>query len=135
MSKIIPFPVSEEAKRRLAARDGRLAGLKKTEAALARPGHILLAWAKMGRGDCIRAWYVPCEGKRWVYAWDYDGAAMLDFGGRSRHSSSAVYDWLTDSGSKGLFSEFHVCAPPYILLDSAELRQKYQAGELAAYYA
>jgi hypothetical protein len=130
--------VTAEAKYRLAARDKYLSKLKTAESDLALPGYILLAWArtKYGPRSNIRAWYVPCDGKRWVYEWAYDDKTMRRFNNPYRSSCSATYYWLTgDSEKKDLFGEFHICAPPYILLDSAELRQEYLKGKLSAMLA
>jgi hypothetical protein len=131
MGKIIPFPMTEEAKARFAERGESLARHRSVEAALQRPEHILLAWAReSGLLEAIRGWYLPCDGKRWVYHWFYDAKTMKEIDTPARSSCAEIYRWLTEESEKGCFREFHICAPPIILLDSKELRQEYLDGKL-----
>jgi hypothetical protein len=108
-------------------------GQRETEAALKMDGHILVAWALCrygGNVDIISAWYLPEDGKRWVYKWDYDKKTMKAADSPTRTSSREIYRWLNADHPKGLFREFHLCAPLYILLDNKELRAEYLAGKL-----
>jgi hypothetical protein len=138
MAKILQFRVfSDEpsidfetpVKRDTEADDAR----RETETALKMDGHILIAWAfeRYGGGiEIISAWYLPEDGKQWVYKWDYDKKTMKEVGSFARITRRDAYQWLTADHPKGLFKEFHLCAPPYILLDSKDLRKEYLAGKL-----
>jgi hypothetical protein len=131
MGKIIPFPVQEAAKARFAAHGESLARQRSVESALQRPEHILIAWAReSGLLNTIRGWYLPRDGKRWVYHWHYDGKTMKEIDMPARYSCAEIYRWLTEESEKGFFSEFHICASPFILLDFKELRQEYLDGKL-----
>jgi hypothetical protein len=91
-----------------------------------------IAWAVCGygrRADIISAWYLPEDGKQWVYKWEYDKKTMKAVDSPARTSSRETYQCLKDN-RPGLFREFHLCAPLYILLDSKELRAEYLAGNL-----
>jgi hypothetical protein len=130
MGKIIQFPVTEEARRRLAARQEDAAARKETEKALRRDGFILLAWAREGSVlGCLRGWYLPEDGRGWVYVFSYDAKTMKECGSVHRAPLGEIYRWL-QSDKKGLFREFHLCAPPFILLDSKDLRAEYLAGNI-----
>jgi hypothetical protein len=115
-------------KRDKEAGDGR----RETEAALKMDGFILIAWAvcRYGGGvEVVTAWYFPEDGDQWVYRWEYDKKTMKPADSSSRTSRHKVYQWLKEN-RQGLFGEFHLCAPLYILLDSKELRAEYLAGNL-----
>jgi hypothetical protein len=106
---------------------------RETEAALKMDGYILLAWVVCsygGRADIISAWYLPEDGERWVYKWNYDKKTMQAIDSFSRTTCRDTYQWLRERKPGGLFKEIHVCAPPYILLDSKDLRKEYLAGNL-----
>jgi hypothetical protein len=130
----VPFLAGEavtppQAKQESEAADQR----RETEAALKMDGHILLAWAVCkygGRVEIISAYYLPEEGKQWVYKWEYDKKTMKAVGSFSRIPRHDAYQWLKEAEPKGIFREIHVCAPPYILLDSKDLRKEYLAGNL-----
>jgi hypothetical protein len=131
MTQIFKFPVTKEAEERLAAQGERRMWVRETEAALQRPGYILIAWAvsRYGFVDVLSAWYLPEDGKRWVYKWEYDMKTMKEADTSSRSSCLEVYQWLKEE-HRGLFKERHICVPPYILLDNKELRTEYLAGRL-----
>jgi hypothetical protein len=131
MGNIIQFPVTGEARERLAAYNEIKNKRRETEAAIRRPGYILLAWAReMFFHGVIRGWYLPEEGSRWVYSWSYDVKGMKECGSGHRSSPGEIYRWL-QSDKKGIFKEFHLCAPPFILLDSHDLRAEYLAGNIS----
>jgi hypothetical protein len=133
MGKILQFPVSPEARERLAAHDKIKNKRRETEDAIRRTGYILLAWSReMFVHEVIRGWCLPEESGRSVYSWSYDAKSMKECGGFHRTPPGEIYQWLLED-EKGLFKEFHICAPPYILLDSKELRREYLAGRMNAY--
>jgi hypothetical protein len=47
----------------------------------------------------------------------------------SRTPCFEIYQWLKED-DRGWFTELHICAPLYILLDNKELRAEYLAGNL-----
>jgi hypothetical protein len=105
---------------------------RETEAALKMDGFILIAWAVCrygGHADIISAWYFPEDGDQWVYRLEYDKKTMKVIDSSSRTSRHRVYQWLKEN-RQGLFREFHLCAPLYILLDNEDLRKEYLAGNL-----
>jgi hypothetical protein len=96
------------------------------------PGYILIAWGivKYGSGDVVTAWYLPENGERWVYKRNYDAKTMkIIEDAFARISCHDAYQWLKEP-SHGLFREFYICAPLYILLDNKQLRAEYLAGNL-----
>jgi hypothetical protein len=106
---------------------------RETEAALKIDGFILLAWALCrygGHAEIISAWYLPEDGKQWVYKWEYDKKTMKAVGSPARTSGHEVYQWLKENRPGVFFKELHLCAPPYILLDNKELRAEYLNGNL-----
>lgn len=134
MCRIIPFPTTPEAKNRLIARGGSDEEQKRIEAALQREGHILIAWVR-DTPRAIRGWYLPREGKRWVYTLFYDEDTLQEIDSGGRHKCAETYHWLVSPERKGMFREFHLCAPPFILLDFKEMREEYIAGNLDASFA
>ena len=135
MCKILQFPLSPEAKNRLLANGELEKERLKTEAAIQRPGYILLAWGReMFYHEAIRAWYLSADGSRWVYHTEYDTDSMKELGTFARHSSRAVYEFLVDENRGRLFLEFHLCAPPYILLDSKDSRKEFLKGRIGDDY-
>jgi hypothetical protein len=73
---------------------------------------------------------LPENGKRWVYKWEYDAATLRESGSFSRFQCFEAYRWLKEDIPEGMFKEYHICVPLYILLDSRELRAEYLAGRL-----
>jgi hypothetical protein len=105
---------------------------RETEADLKLDGYILIAWAVCrygGNAEVVSAWYFPESGNQWVYRWEYDKKTMKPIDSSSRISRHRAYQWLNEK-QQGLFGEFHLCAPLYILLDSRDLRKEYLAGNL-----
>jgi hypothetical protein len=129
---IIQFPVSTEAGERLAVHNERTRRARETTSALQKPGYILIAWALCqygGGAKVISAWYLPENGKRWVYRHEYDAKNMKEMDTFSRSPCLEIYQWLKQKHG-GLFKELHICAPLYILLDNKELRAEYLAGNM-----
>jgi hypothetical protein len=105
---------------------------REMESALKMDGYILIAWAVCkygGNVEVVSAWHFPEDGDQWVYRWEYDKKTMKVIDPSSRTSRHKVYHWLKEN-RQGLFREFHLCAPLYILLDSKDLRKEYLAGNL-----